>query len=267
MCSHHAYGRVGYIGGQQVPVRFSPFTGYWCGHRCNTVSSFGPTQFNGDVRKLERVQGRGHKFQLGRFKADILLYQEGSATLEWRGGGMSILWCLQGSLTKPLTLSLLMIVLPRAAGWTWMTSHPFLPTGISEMLWVTPEFQVKPVEKEEYRNWKLWKKTKSGREQNSCLSFPLSGPLLLSPCVGHGKLADRGEQADRNQPLLQRNSDSPQKSQSCAVDVAWVLGGVKSDSIDNVSRSFHERGLSYRCRALLHWGIVSSAWLSNRTVL
>lgn len=80
MCSHHAYGRVGYIGGQQVPVRFSPFTGYWCGHRCNTVSSFGPTQFNGDVRKLERVQGRGHKFQLGRFKADILLYQEGSNT-------------------------------------------------------------------------------------------------------------------------------------------------------------------------------------------
>lgn len=110
----------------------------------------------------------------------------------------------------------LMIVLSRAAGWTWMTSHPFLPTSISEMLWVTPEFQVKPVEK-----------TKSGREQNFRLSFPVSGPLLLSPYVGHGELADRGEQANRNQPLLQRNSDSPQKSPSCAVDVAWVLWGGK----------------------------------------
>lgn len=84
---------------------FLPFTQYWCGPIRNTMSSFGPSQFNRDVQKLERVQGRGHKFQLGRFKLVIMLYLEGSTALEQRGGGVSTLWCLQGSLTKPLTLS------------------------------------------------------------------------------------------------------------------------------------------------------------------
>lgn len=166
MCSHHAYGRVGYIGGQQVPVRFSPFTGYWCGHRCNTVSSFGPTQFNRDVRKLERVQGRGHKFQLGRFKVDILLYQEGSATLEWRGGGMSILWCLQGSLTKPLTLS---CVDDSPSSGSRLDLDDFPPIPASQHLWdavsdsrVSSQARGKGgiQELEALKENKIWKRTK-----------------------------------------------------------------------------------------------------------
>lgn len=99
------YGRLGYICDQQVYGRLSPFSWYCCGHLSNTVFIFGPTPFNKNSQNLERVQGRGHMFQFGKFRLDIALHWVGNATLKQRVGGMSILGSLQGSPTKSLTLS------------------------------------------------------------------------------------------------------------------------------------------------------------------
>lgn len=137
------------------PWRLSPFSRYCYGHLGNTVSSFGPAQFSKNSQKLERVQGRGYKFQLGKFILDITLYQVGSATLEQSSGGMTVLWWLQGSPTKPLTLS----DVDNPSIGSRLGPDDFLmvlPTNISEIMWVTPEFQVKPLENWEYRNYKLW---------------------------------------------------------------------------------------------------------------
>lgn len=71
MCSHHVYDRLGYICDQQVHGRLSPLPWYCCGYLGNAVSGFVPTQFNKNSQKLERVQGKGYKFQHGKFKLDI----------------------------------------------------------------------------------------------------------------------------------------------------------------------------------------------------
>lgn len=179
MCSHPVYGRLGYICDQQVHERLSPFSWYCYGDLGNIVSSFGPTPFHKNSQKLERMQRRGHKFQFGKFRLDITLHEVGSATLEQRGDGMSILWSLQGSPTKPLTLSGLY---NHSIG-SRLDYDDFLmvlPTSNSEITGVTPEFQVKPLENWEYRKYKLWDKIWNRRKFPYLLSHVRAIiPLLL----------------------------------------------------------------------------------------
>ncbi|KAJ7397279.1 hypothetical protein BTVI_137030 [Pitangus sulphuratus] len=76
LCSYHAYGRLGYICDQRVCGIFSPFTQNYHDYLCKTMFALRTPQSNNHSQKMERVQGRGHKFHLGRFKLNITLYQE-----------------------------------------------------------------------------------------------------------------------------------------------------------------------------------------------